>query len=308
MNKIVTAMLVVCVLCGAFLAAFVSMGVSYATPYLNVEVPSTGERIGCSEDGTASVDVATGSMHWDRTWLSLSSLTSYDVEFGLHYLSSGPSNPLFGTARWCSIYDMKITYNVFPASLTLRTPRGTVIPFANVGGTWYSTASYGVYLSCAVYSAPLRFSLSDNCGNYVDFDLAGKPITFGDRLGRTISLTYNLAGNLRYVTDMWGRSIEFMYDGTPRVTAIRDVVAGTAYLTFTYTGGYLTNVRSGYASGALFANFTFGYDGSNRLNSYTDPDGVATAFGYSGGGLANLATDAATNTWGFTYNIGNTVF
>ncbi|MFA4986918.1 MAG: hypothetical protein WC712_10065, partial [Candidatus Brocadiia bacterium] len=256
MKKLLGLVLACIVLCLAFQ---VTCGVSHATPFLSVEVPSTGEEVVCSEDGTASVDTTTGRLNWDRTWLSLGSQLSFDVEFGMHYVGSAPANTLFGTSGWRCNYDVRMNWTgLIPPTLDLVTPRGVTVPFGYNAGTgmWDSAASYGMFLYCSVLSSPLRFILYDRWGNYLTFNSAGKITSVVDRLGRTISMTYNPVGNLRYVTDSWGRSIEFMYDATPRVIAIRDVVAGTAYLTFTYTGGYLTNVRSGYASGALFANFT----------------------------------------------------
>ncbi|MFA4985919.1 MAG: hypothetical protein WC712_04985 [Candidatus Brocadiia bacterium] len=298
-------------LSSAFLATVLSTNICVADPFLSVEPPSTGEEVSCSEDTLASVDVTNGRLHWDRTFLTLGSQTSFLVEFGLSYVAPAPSNPLLGTSGWRHTYDLKITYNPSPAALMMTTPRGNVVPFVwNAGtGVWDSVASYGVFLSCVVAGNPATFTLYDKYGDYIAFNSSGKPTSIVDRLGRAITLSYNGSGNLQYITDYWSRSIELIYDATPRITAVADLTIGGSpnWLALSYTSGLLTAVQSGYSTGANFATWSFGYNGSSRMNSYTDPDSVATTFGYSSNKM-NLATDAAANTWGFTYNAGSTIY
>jgi hypothetical protein len=95
------------------------------------------------------VDISTGQLTWSRGFLAFDSSTNYNIEFGLNYVSDTTGNPTLGASPWCHTYDIRINYIADPASLSLTTSLGTVVPFVwdAQASLWRSTASYGLFLT-----------------------------------------------------------------------------------------------------------------------------------------------------------------
>ncbi len=298
------------------LVLFLSLVFRFASASTTPEVipANSGESIACTEDKTGFVDVITGSLSWSHEFLNFASDTENTVSFSMHYCSNSSGNDGFGTSsRWSHTYDISIQYTSGPpAILTLRNNEGALIPFLydSVNGIWLSDPSSGLFLTCAVSNG---FVINDRFGNTMSFDTYGKLTAIVDRFNRTITLSYITSGAavgyLWKVTDSWGRAFELTYDNTPLITSLLDLTiqGNPAWLQFTYSNGDLTVIRKGYSSGQLFADYTFEYQGSGSMISYTEPDGCTTDFAYSNGFLTT-ATDVDNNTWSFAYGASQSTF
>jgi RHS repeat-associated protein len=158
-----------------------------------------------------------------------------------------------------------------------------------------------------------NYELTFNSGEVYVFNPAGQLIT--DQSPRstatTISYAYRSDGTLATATDSQGRTVSFTYN----------------------SAGFLHQISE--SNGPSTRTWTYFYNGSNQLTSYTDPFNTSpTQYGYNGNGDLSQVTDPAGNvmaigytcascdkvktvtmgygtpqaaTWTFTYNTGNTV-
>ncbi len=115
-------------------------------------------------------------------------------------------------------------------------------------------------------------------------------------------------GYLTSITDRWGSATAITYDGSNRISQIKDPLLNAITLAYNANGlqsvtdpfGRVTNITVD-ASRLLTAfadpgggKTQFGYDGSNRLQTITDRRGSATTFGYDGqsGRLSSVVAPA----------------
>jgi YD repeat-containing protein len=105
-------------------------------------------------------------------------------------------------------------------------------------------------------------------------------------------LAFNADGRLTSITDRYGNASALTYNGSGQLSTVSDP-AGRGVLTFAYhpTSGRLTSITDWLTPTARVV--TYGYDGSNRLNSVTDRAGGVTQYTYDAN--SRLATIVTSN-------------
>ncbi len=106
-------------------------------------------------------------------------------------------------------------------------------------------------------------------------------------------VTFNSSGYMTSVADRWGAATSVTYDGSNRVTAIKDPLNNSIKLGYG-ANGLATIVDT------LSRTTTVTVDASKRLTGIQDPDGVSATFGYDG----SLRLSTITNRRGKTTTIG----
>jgi RHS repeat-associated protein len=96
-----------------------------------------------------------------------------------------------------------------------------------------------------------------------------------DRNGNSTVLAY-VAGRLSQVTDVYGRSLSFAYNGSGHLASVNDPLNRTTAFAYDGTGRRLTAVTD-----PLGKTLQFSYDTINQVVGKTDKDGRRFSFGYS---------------------------
>jgi RHS repeat-associated protein len=111
--------------------------------------------------------------------------------------------------------------------------------------------------------------------------------------------SFNTAGFLTSISNRFGDSTKFAYDGSNHIQTITDPAGKT--LTFTYTSGKLTSITD--PNGRVS---TFSVNGSGDLASIVDPTNTMTFQGtYDTQHRLTQRTDRASNTWKYVYDFAS---
>ncbi|MEV0582658.1 LamG-like jellyroll fold domain-containing protein [Nonomuraea sp. NPDC050310] len=171
-------------------------------------------------------------------------------------------------AGWTSRWDMKIVADDWadtsdttkPTRLTVTYPDGRQVRFApNADGTFQPPP--GTYATLTKIENPdlAGWRLTDKAGTSYFFDLSGRLTKIADLRGRTQTLTYNGDGKLSTATASGGRS-----------------------LTFTWTGGHVTQVSTNEANGAPLT-WTYTYEGDKLISVCAPVADTCTTYAYTSG-------------------------
>jgi RHS repeat-associated protein len=121
-----------------------------------------------------------------------------------------------------------------------------------------------------------------------------------DHNGNSLTITRNENNDqdIKKIESPNGRSIEFTYDASHRITQAKDNIGRTA--TYTYdTSGRLSTVTD--AGGGVT---TYNYDTSHRMTKITDPRGITyITNAYDGNGRVTKQTLADKTTYQFSYTL-----
>jgi RHS repeat-associated protein len=107
------------------------------------------------------------------------------------------------------------------------------------------------------------------------------PQTWRRLLGDSAYVEFNSAGQHTRTVSALGWVTRFVYNGALLDSLVLPVPSGSSQIrayTFSYTSSLIDSVRAPMASFARTVRLTRG--GTSRINSITDPDGLASAFGY----------------------------
>ncbi len=122
----------------------------------------------------------------------------------------------------------------------------------------------------------------------------GKPATFTDKRGNTVSFAYDASGNLTGITNPAGTAT-MTYNGFGELTGITDPRSKSTALVYDAQGN-LTQVNSPIGSTALQ------YDAAGNLTGITDANNLAVTFVYDRLGRVISSTDAKGFRTHYTYD------
>ena len=127
------------------------------------------------------------------------------------------------------------------------------------------------------------------------YDSQGNLLTSTDPAGKVTTFTYDGSNNLLTVTDPLGQVTTRTYDGSNNLLTLKDPLGQTT--TWTYDTNSLPLTMTLPRGGAYHYSYTAG-----QLTQVTDPNGVATAFGYDADGRMLYKQDALGNRTTYTYD------
>jgi RHS repeat-associated protein len=203
------------------------------------------------------VNVTNGNMYLQQTDYRLPGIGA-GLEITRTYNSSKQTSGLFGVG-WSSILDESVVaYGNFLVRLNL--PDGRAVYFArdSVGSPFDPLPTLNFH-GQIVKNADNSYTLTSRDGSVHQFNANGRPTSFADANGNTITLTLNGSGNPTTITDASGRTVTLTYDSQSKIASISDGLGTIA----TYTRlsfGRLTSVT--YADGSKF-QFTYLISGNN---------------------------------------------
>src|SRR6266850_4630636 len=264
-----------------------------------------GEADGAQDLGTQScnngigelVNVTNGNMYHQQTDYRLPGIGS-GVQITRTYNSKNQVAGLFGFG-WSSILDESIkTYGSFLLRVTM--PDNRAIYFSRVStNDPYTPKQRLESYSQVVKNANNTYTLTFKDGSVHQFNTSGKLVSFADRNGNTVNLSYTGA-NPTTVTDASGRTVTLTYDGYGLIGSMSNSTGAIA----TYTHGFwgrLTNVT--YPDGSLY-NFTDTFVGNYvLLSTVTDAlNNVIESHTYDSQGRALTSEIAGNGTEKYTLN------
>jgi RHS repeat-associated protein len=140
-------------------------------------------------------------------------------------------------------------------------------------------------------------------GSSMIFNSAGRLTSMTDTNNNTVSLSYS-GNNLTSVSDAVGRSLNFTYDGSGRITRVTDPLGRN--WDYTYTSGVLTQVKDPLQG---VTNYAYANTGIARLASITDTRGnIVKQLTYDGAGrvIEQRFADRGVERYAYTLS-GNTI-
>jgi RHS repeat-associated protein len=189
-------------------------------------------------------------------------------------------------------YNAALTYNSGSSTWTFVRQTKDTYTFDSSGQVTHMTDANG-YDTSLTYSAGKLSTVTDPAGRTLSFTWTGSHITLVTDANvspnRTVSYSYDGSGNLQDVTDVNSGDTHFSYDGSHRVTTMKDPVCQAL-------GGGCPGVQNH-------------YDGNGRVDWQKDQLNRQTTFAYSGtpdsaSGGTTLTTDPASNETLDTYQWG----
>lgn len=134
--------------------------------------------------------------------------------------------------------------------------------------------------------------------------------TYTRRYPDSAKVTFNAQGQMTQVTDRFNNAIGLAYDGSGRLWKIEDpyrtYAGGTlrSFITLVYNANGLSRIEEPGADGSPSTgrSTVVTVDGSRRLTAITDPDNIATSFGYDANGRLSTVTDRRGATSTFVYD------
>ncbi len=185
----------------------------------------------------------------------------FNLEVERTYNSFDTREGLFGPG-WTSNLDIQLHERESDQIVVARYPDGyTPIFFPRPGGQYQ--AEDGVF-DRLVKRADGTFILTRADQIRYEFDAQGRPQRLVDRLGNTLTFTYD-GDQLKKITDTVSRSLTFLYDGD-HIRQITDPLHRT--WVYTYNDGYLASVQD--ANGGV-QKYT--YD-KGRITHFTDAENI----------------------------------
>jgi YD repeat-containing protein len=118
------------------------------------------------------------------------------------------------------------------------------------------------------------------------------------RYADSTNVVFNSAGLMTDVYDSFGARTQFFYDGSNRLTTVRDPNSKDLVLAYGSSPSRLNSIRDNVGTWR-YTNVTVN-TGTRQLTAIQDPDGVSTSFGYDG----NHRLTGVTNRKGITTTFG----
>ncbi len=268
------------------------------------------------------VNLATGEccVQYRETDLAfIGSIGPMPVEFHGYYASmlarEGLASGHLGT-NWLGTYDWSLS--VSGPMVNVVTNRGQLIQFQqNVTGGYDLLRPTNEKYQLALVGPMYRLTYPSRRRVYL-FDSATRLLSqILDAHGNSLNLSYS-GGFLSQVTDGLGRTLTFSYDVSGNVTMVSD---GTRSVSYAYTGSLLTGVTDaaghtrtyaygpGPIQGLLIgvteplgnSPLTQAYDSSGRVTSQTDALGNTSTYAYDAPS-GNVFTDPLGNAWTYRHD------
>jgi RHS repeat-associated protein len=158
------------------------------------------------------------------------------------------------------------------------------------------TGATNVYVHNALYQL---LSITDPLGHTTSYgyDVNGNRIAVTNALGQVQRTAFDVAGNLIASTDAAGQTTSFSYDAQNNLLSTTNAVGSVA------TFAYDTNNNMISSIDFMSNQVVMVYDTNSLLTQRTSPRGGISTFRHNLG-LTIAMTDAATNTFGWGYDIG----
>jgi RHS repeat-associated protein len=205
--------------------------------------------------------------------------------------SEGQVRSPLGT-NWMHNYDLSL--RVSPPSAAVTYYRGESIRFTSSGTTW--TQSTSTDLQYQLTQSGTTYQMLDPGSQLVyTFDGAsGQLKSIADRRGNTQTLTYTNS-LLSHIADGLGGTLDFVYTGT-NLSKVTDQSGRSLF--FTYSGGTISSFTDVGGKVTRYA-----YTGNGLMTSASLPRAnVPYTTAYDASGLVTTQTDAAGNTFKFSFN------
>lgn len=136
--------------------------------------------------------------------------------------------------------------------------------------------------------------------------ILGSPQTWRRLLGDSAYVEFNTSGQHTRTVSALGSVTRFVYNGSLLDSLVLPVPAGSAQVRaykFSYTSSLLDSVRAPMASFARTVRL--GRGGTSKINSITDPDGLASAFAYDASNRIITRVNKLADSTFFQYDDGS---
>jgi RHS repeat-associated protein len=288
--------------------ASTSVGTATATETLTVvEEPCDCFADSMSSPGSeTNVNVATGELESAIVDLDLGGPLALIF---VRYYSSGLATSQFSGAlgtNWMHNFEVRLAVTSSAAMVTM--PGGKQVRFMASGNAW-TLAQPEQYIYQLVTTAGGYQFLDPSTKLITDFSLTGALVGIEDRNGNRLTITQGTQGPTG-VSDGLGRSLSFSYNLIGQLTQVKDQSGRS--ISFGYTGVNLTSFIDGnggttsysYTSGSLLASAvrplgntpaTYAYNGAAQVQTETDSFGNTTSFAYDQNAGQTTITDARLN-------------
>lgn len=235
------------------------------------------------------VNTSTGNFYESTTDLAISGRgASLRLSRAYNSLDAARNGPLgFG---WSHNYAMQLIDNT--TSATVIQENGCRTTFAAAGGAYSAAPRVQASL---VKNADGTFTFVRRERERFHFTAAGRLSALEDLNGYQTTLAYAPSGELASVTDPAGRALTFTHSAG-RITTVSDAAGRSVSYEYTDGNGNLTKVTD--VEGEAW---TFAYDSSHRLTSFTRPNGGTTENTYDASSRVTLQRDPLDRETAFVY-------
>lgn len=210
-------------------------------------------------------------------------------------LAAGQSSPGAFGYGWRGSYSSKLTLSDGDTDATIRHDNGSTTIFTLDGGVWRAPA--WVPQATLIQSGG-NFIYTEPDHTKLEFDSAGRLLKITDRHNLTLTMTYDMAGRLHYVSDhpTFGRRITFTYNAAGQVEKVTDPMGRAA--TYAYLNGNLVSVT---LPGMAVPRWKFVYNGFHELTGKTNGRGYTTNTTYDSSHRAITQTNPLGHKTTFAY-------
>jgi RHS repeat-associated protein len=202
------------------------------------------------------INYATGNAYQSET--DYKTAGSFPVVLARHFNSDDPNGPHEFGNNWRVGYSRSVSISGDGQTATVTRDDGQELKFTQSSGAWSPPVGSNYRLS----QNGGGFTLITDHDETETYSSAGKLLSYANRAGLTISAAYDGQSRLSTVTDAYGRTLTFSYNGS--LISQAQAPDGTVY--------------------------TYGYDGSNRLASVTYPNGAQRQYHYDDFNYPNAVT------------------
>ena len=217
-----------------------------------------------------SVNVANGNLVLSANDLQLPGIAGFDLRLPRYFNSLYASSQSLGNPLLANGWEQVPNIGIFPnGDIRYAGLSGYEVTFVKNGSSYSSPPGIDATLSKPDANYLLTFHQS---GEQQKFDSTGALLAYLDKNGNTISFN-RAGGQITSITDSFGRSTSFTYNGSNQLTTITDPLNHTYQ--YGYTSGNLTSFTDPANKVTAYA-----YNGSNQLTQATDPQGHATKIAY----------------------------
>lgn len=242
-------------------------------------------EFGLADRASLAVNVASGNLVFTSADVNVAG-TGLGAAASRTYNSRSTTTGPFGVG-WSSSLEPRLTAT--GANVTISAE--TTLAFIGDGAGGY-IAPPGANSALTGNSSLGWTLIANNSGDKLVFSTAGLLTRREDRNGNQINLTYTSA-RLTGLTDTQNRvfTVNRVMGDTVKVASISDPLG--RQFDYTYTSGRLTGYTAPAVGGATRPQWAYGYDGSGRLSSITNPRGVVATVGYDSRDRVTSVTQAA---------------
>ncbi len=191
-------------------------------------------------------------------------------------------------------------------SMLFEGPSGNRIWFECCDANGNFKRPYGLNASLTRNAGDFNYTVTMNqtgikynfVGNY---PVIGPVTSIVDAHGNTIKFNYDPNnGDLTSITDTYGQTTSIAYIDFYTIDYITDPFGRK--VDYTYVGAKLTKVELKNSTGAVLAAYEYNYDSSGNLNSIKDPNGNVTTVTYDTSDRVDVVTWADGGTTDYNYD------